>query len=109
MTVQGVNGVLRRLLTDPTGTESHEAAKPLKDHTPQPSQPTKCPTHRPATKARVGRPPEFAFRGGDRQKVTFRIRPDLIDCYRDWSWDARTSLSHLVEAALDEYFKIRGK
>jgi len=55
------------------------------------------------TKARVGRPISAPSHGVKREKVTFRIRPDLIDSYRDWSWDARTSVSSLVEAALADF------
>ena len=64
---------------------------------------------RPATKARVGRPPQSSVAAEARQKVTVRLRPELIEGYRDWSWDARTSLSSLVEAALADYFTRCGR
>lgn len=32
-----------------------------------------------------------------------RIATDLIATYRDWSWEARSQLSHLVEQALTDY------
>jgi len=44
-----------------------------------------------------------AARTTDKQKVTVRIQSELIDCYRDWSWEMRSPLSHLVEWALADY------
>jgi len=99
MKVQGVNGVLNTLLTEPT---VETASLPM-----QSGKQKKTPRKRSTIKARTGRPPQSASHGADRQKVTFRIRPDLIEGYRDWSWDVRTSVSHLVEAALDEYYARR--
>ena len=32
-----------------------------------------------------------------------RIATDLIATYREWSWEARSQLSHLVEQALTDY------
>ena len=32
-----------------------------------------------------------------------RIATDVIAAYRDWSWEARSQLSHLVEQALTDY------
>ena len=64
---------------------------------------------RSPTKARVGRPPQSSVAAEARQKVTVRLRPELIEGYRDWSWDARTSLSSLVEEALADYFARCGR
>ena len=54
-----------------------------------------------------------------KEKVTLRIPNDLIAEYRDWSWEARSQLSELVEQALsrpmlgckrtDAYSSIPGK
>jgi hypothetical protein len=44
-----------------------------------------------------------------KQKVTFRVSSDLIAEYRDWSWEARCQLSHLVERALADYRQSRSK
>ena len=101
MTVQGVNGVLQALLTEPTAEKPSRLKQPVKRK--------KAPCKLSATKARTGRPPQSMSHGTERQKVTFRIRPDLIEGYRDWSWDARMSVSQLVEAALDDYFTRRGR
>ena len=95
MTVQGVNGVLQTLLTEPvkSANERESPRKRIKTVS----------SDRPATKARLGRPPQSSASSTARQKVTVRIRPDLIDAYRDQSWEARCSLSRLVEKAMSEY------
>ena len=41
--------------------------------------------------------------GRSKQKVTLRVPSELIDEYRDWSWEARCQLSELVEQALLTY------
>jgi uncharacterized protein (DUF4415 family) len=63
---------------------------------------TDCPNV-PRTTARRGRPAGKAVAAVPREKVTVRIATDLIATYRDWSWEARAQLSHLVEQALTEY------
>jgi len=35
-----------------------------------------------------------------KRKVTLRLPNDLIDEYRDWSWEARCQLGELFEKAL---------
>ena len=52
-----------------------------------------------------GRPPQSSVSDTVREKVTVQISSDLINRYRDWSWDARTSLSALVETAMTDHFK----
>ena len=84
--MQGINGVLQGLISEERIEVNNGQGR---------------------TKARVGRPISAASHAVKREKVTFRIRPDLIDSYRDWSWDARTSVSNLVEAALVDYQKSR--
>lgn len=42
-----------------------------------------------------------------KEKVTLRISSELATEYRDWSWEARCSLSGLVEKALAEYSRRR--
>lgn len=96
MTVQGVDGVLQMLLTKPAKS-ANERESPRKRRSLVSSD-------RPATKARLGRPPQSSTDGPSRQKVTVRLQPEVIEEYRDWSWDARTSLSSLVEEALSDYF-----
>ena len=42
-----------------------------------------------------------------KDKVTLRISSNLATEYRDWSWEARCSLSGLVERALVDYCRNR--
>ncbi len=101
MTIQGVNGVLQTLLTEPAKSANERESPRKKIKTVS--------SGRPATKARVGRPPQSSVTAEAREKVTVRLRPELIEGYRDWSWDARTSLSSLVEEALTDYFARCGR
>jgi hypothetical protein len=57
----------------------------------------------PRAIARRGRPPGKAIVAACKEKLTVRIATDLIATYRDWSWEARAQLSHLVEQALKDY------
>jgi hypothetical protein len=106
MTIRGVNGVLQTLLAETTAPKPSRSTRPKKRKN---ACAEAIPAHHPTAKARTGRPPQPVPNRAQRQKVTFRIRPDLIERYREWSWDARMSVSHLVEAALDEYFTRRAK
>ena len=100
MTMQGVNGVLQTLLTEPVASGSEDANNRQRSSRKKAKTAASC---RPETKARLGRPPQSSASSMARQKVTVRIRPDLIDAYRDQSWEARCSLSRLVEKAMSEY------
>lgn len=113
--VHGIDGVLRTLLAEPTTSSTHLRAKAgsvgkssrsIEQHAVSHDD---CQLDQPQTKARLGRPPISSVDTSARQKVTVRIRPELIDDYRNWSWDARSSLSHLVEQALIDYHDRRRK
>lgn len=57
-------------------------------------------------RAKRGRPfgkPRSSGPREARTKVTFWIAQALIDEYRDWSWEARCSLSELVHQAMHDY------
>ena len=57
-----------------------------------------------SSNARLGRPlGKQVKRESPAEKVTVRISKALIDQYRDWSWEARCSLSGLVERAMIEH------
>jgi len=84
--MQGVNGVLQELISEERMEATNQHGR---------------------IKARAGRPLSARSHSLKREKVTFTIRPDLIDSYRDWSWDARTSVSSLVEAALADFRRSR--
>ncbi len=100
MTIQGVHGVLQTLLTKPVESGAKTSHNRQGSSRKKTKPAVSC---RPATKARLGRPPQSSASSMARQKVTVRIRPDLIDAYRDQSWEARCSLSRLVEKAMSEY------
>jgi uncharacterized protein (DUF4415 family) len=54
--------------------------------------------------ARRGRPPgKKAGEGANKEKVTLRLGKELMDEYRDWSWDEHCQLGELVERALIQY------
>ena len=58
--------------------------------------------------SRRGRPlGKVVSPGVPKEKVTLRLTTDLIATYRDWSWEARCQLSHLVERALADYWRSR--
>jgi hypothetical protein len=40
-----------------------------------------------------------------KEKVTLRLSSPLVASYRDWSWEARSQFSHLVERALTDYYQ----
>ena len=61
------------------------------------------PCRSPGT-VRRGRPPgKPSTPRLPKEKVTVRITASLIAAYRDWSWEARSQLSQLVERALSAY------
>ena len=109
MTIQGVNGVLQTLLSDKPEPGMPQPEKSEKDRKTCRTNQMPAPSNRLTTKARLGRPPQSSVAAEARQKVTVRLQPELIEGYRDWSWDARTSLSSLVEEALADYFARRGR
>jgi uncharacterized protein (DUF4415 family) len=53
--------------------------------------------------ARRGRPPGKAATAGPKEKLTVRIAAEVVATYRDWSWQARSQLSQLLEQALKDY------
>ena len=113
--VSGIDGVLQALLAEPaTSTGQHKELsvetgrlkrKPqTRTHQRKGSQPNEI-----HAEARRGRPPASPASASTKQKVTIRIRSELIDTYRDWSWEVRSSLSQLIERALVEYLEHRWK
>ncbi len=106
-TVGGINGVLGDLISaPPTGAASSGLEQPhlggWKDVLPGTPNPPAAP---PQRFARLGRPPSSRLRTTvPKQKVTLRVPSDLIDRYRDWSWEARCQFSELVGQALLTYY-----
>ncbi len=56
---------------------------------------------------RRGRPPGKGAVTSPKEKVTVWITSTLIADYREWTWQARCQLSHLVERALADYRRSR--
>ena len=56
--------------------------------------------------SRRGRPlGKIVSPGVPKEKVTLWLRSPLVASYRDWSWEARSQFSHLVEKALTDYYQ----
>lgn len=56
--------------------------------------------------SRRGRPlGKAASPGVPKEKVTLWLHSPLVASYRDWSWEARSQFSHLIEKALTDYYQ----
>jgi len=110
--LRGIDGVLGDLLSPPPRNVDGANETSQQTEPPFPS----APVSRRVTVsdssclrgARRGRP--LGRQRGvrcPREKVTLRISSTLASEYRDWSWEARCSLSALVEKALVEYSRRR--
>jgi hypothetical protein len=56
--------------------------------------------------SRRGRPlGKAASPGVPKEKVTLWLRSPLVASYRDWSWEARSQFSHLIDKALTDYYQ----
>jgi hypothetical protein len=106
--IGGISGVLGDLISPaptPAASSGLEQPQPSgrKAGLPGTPDPPTAPPHRCA---RLGRPPDSGRQTTvPKQKVTLRVPSDLIDEYRDWSWEARCQLSELVGQALTTYHK----
>ena len=90
--LQGIDGVLGNLIS---ATSQETGRRPNIDQQPKYENPQG---------ARLGRPPGKSGDGhSPKEKATLRISSNLIAEYRDRSWEARCSLSGLVERAMVEY------
>ena len=116
----GIGGVLGGLISDDTPKPEHteparpttrEAGDPEGAFIPPESHNPSGSSYRPsrlATHARAGRPPGKSSPKAQRKaKLTVRIDADLVEKYRDWSWDARCNLGELVGRAMRLYLKNR--
>jgi uncharacterized protein (DUF4415 family) len=104
----GIGGILDGILTSATSTPSKAASNPAikspKSDTHHANEPEKAKRIR----ARRGRPLGTGReRKEPKEKVTVWLDAKLIAQYRDWSWEARSQLSALVEDALTDYRKRR--
>ena len=99
--LSGITGVLANYVSNESQREPADAiekSKPTPREKPSPRQ--------RKSKARLGRPPGKQDRKSVRkEKATLRIDAQLMNDYRDWSWEARCQLGELVELALSEYHR----
>lgn len=101
--LRGITGLLNGILSVET-RDSKAVAKPNKaTHTKWTPHAASNDAPKPATAVRRGRPPGKSAARIRKEKVTVWIPASLISVYRDWSWEARSQLSHLIERALADY------
>jgi hypothetical protein len=103
--IGGITGVLGGLISSASPSEFRQSGvQPVTEKQSCPTDfeaPLVFPGH---LHARLGRPPGHNSRQlVSREKVTFRIKSDLILKYRDWSWESRCQIGELVERALATY------
>jgi uncharacterized protein (DUF4415 family) len=116
--LKGVGGVLGSLLS-PSSTQTVTPEPENKPAEPARSEQTESPAVSPAkarpsaparTQARRGRPPgKKTGEVSEKEKVTLRLSKELMDEYREWSWEERCQLGELVERALTQYRKNRSR
>lgn len=103
--VRGVAGLLDGILSPARQEEActHSDIQPKKKVLT--NRTAMGPALPPVTSVRRGRPPGNTARIAPKEKVTVWITSNLIAQYRDWTWEARCHVSHLVERALIAYHK----
>lgn len=124
--LKGVGGVLGGLISpEPAqseppavGAESEQnlpSTEVERTETPErPAPPAETVKSRPKAPGRIaarrGRPPgQKPGEAADKEKVTLRLNKELMDDYRDWSWEERCQLGELVEKAMLQYRKHRSR
>lgn len=103
--LEGIDGVLGNLLSAPSRETGR--FRNVAHHDDRPQEPTftsRIAKHGKPQGARLGRP---LGKTGDvrsaKEKATLHISSSLLAEYRDRSWEARCSLSGLIERAMIEY------
>ncbi len=110
--LRGIDGVLRNLISSPIQNTSNANVTVQQAKTPLPSGPvaqrataSRCSAVQGARRGRpFGRQRDVRC---PKEKVTLWISSELATEYRDWSWEARCSLSALAEKALADYSRYR--
>jgi uncharacterized protein (DUF4415 family) len=101
--VRGITGLLDGILS-PSGQPVPNSPKASQHKNCLPTRESASPSTPAAPiPVRRGRPPGNATASSPKEKVTVWITSTLIADYREWTWEARCQLSHLVERALADY------
>jgi uncharacterized protein (DUF4415 family) len=104
----GIGGILDGILITATSSPSKAANNPTINSPKSDTHRANEPEETKRIGARRGRP---LGKGREskypKEKVTVWLDANLIAQYRDWSWEARSQLSTLVEDALTDYRKRR--
>ena len=101
--VPGITGLLDGILTPadkPAGDAGRQDVQPVTEASSERLTPS---TVRVRPRVRLGRPPGRSRTSQPKEKLTVWVERSLIDSYREWTWQARCQLSHLVERALVAY------
>jgi len=100
----GIVGVLDHILSSVHGATIPSTQTGARPGTSGPATAAPHAAGTPTAAARRGRPPgKGSPTAKPKEKVTLRITSTLVASYRDWSWEARSQLSQLVEQALADY------
>lgn len=99
--IGGIRSVLDGLVSDGRAREPRRTDPKAEG----PSKGDIAPSHNGVLiKARQGRPPgRQSGKGTRKAKATLRVSAELMDDYREWSWEERCNLGELVERALEEH------
>jgi hypothetical protein len=104
----GIGGILDGILTSATCSPSKAARNSIVKSPKSDSNHANDPEEAKRIGARRGRPLGKGRETKEpKEKVTVWLDAKLIAQYRDWSWEARSQLSALVEDALMAYRKRR--
>jgi hypothetical protein len=110
-TATGVQNILNGILSPENrraSTPTQEVASTEARGNAVPPSKTSEERQSPPVGARRGRPlgrPSTAAQ--PKTKVTLWLSSSIVASYRDWSWEARSQFSHLVETALIHYHESR--
>ncbi len=100
----GIEGLLDQILSTGHASTLPPSQTGLRPRASRPGPAAIGASDTPTTTARRGRPPgKASSMATPKEKVTLRITSTLVASYRDWSWEARSQLSQLVERALAAY------
>jgi hypothetical protein len=101
--IRGVTGLLDGILSPARPAAPNCGNKSQPKNTSPTNEPPSPSTPSFPVPVRRGRPPGNGAPTSPKEKVTVWITSTLIADYREWTWEARCQLSHLIERALADY------